>query len=137
MIERLQERTSSLRFVGGALELEESTLQAAQYPAAFVIPLGEEPQPNPQVLPSYLHAVKQRWAVVLVLRAVRTRASQDQSAELNALRQQVLHALANWAPGEHADSLEFAGGELLASDAGLLLWQDTFANDYRQRLFPA
>lgn len=134
MIERLQERTSGLRFVGGALELEESTLQAVQYPAAFVIPLGEVPLPRAQVLGLRVHAVQQRWAVVLVLRAMRTSATQDQSEQLGALRQQVLHALTYWAPGEHAELLDFAGGELLSAEGGLLLWQDTFVNDYRQHL---
>lgn len=135
LISRLQSKATGLRFIGGAMDLNESTLQAVQYPAAFVVPLGETAEPG-RMLGVHDQLLIQQWAVVLVLRAMRTKASQDQSAELHTLRQKVLFALAGWTASADAEPMDFVGGELISAEEGLLLWQDTFSNRSSLRVAP-
>jgi len=124
IIARLQSQCPGLRFVGGALDLEESTLLSATYPAAFVIPLSESAEDN-QFAGSHLQNLTQQWGVLLAVKAVRTTAS-DQSAELQTLRLQIRAALIGWTPSAERTEFNFTSGSLLGADAGMLLWQDEF-----------
>ena len=123
-INRLRAQCPGFKFIGGALDLNESTLLATTYPAAFVLPMGEHAEAN-QMTGRHTQLLHQSWGVILTLKAVRTSAN-DQSAELQTLRAQIRSALMGWTPDADTAPLEFATGQLISLESGLLLWQDDF-----------
>jgi len=128
IIARLQSKCAGFKFVGGAMDLGESTLQAVVFPAAFVIPLAESASPN-QMIGTHDQQVNQTWGIVICLKAMRTTA-QDQTTELQTLRSSVRNALTGWTPTpETVEPFDFAAGQLLDSSGGSLLWQDDFTRD--------
>lgn len=130
-IARLQAQCPGFRFIGGALDLSETTLQAVQLPAAFVIPVSETGAALS--LDGQYNAPAQSWAVALVIKPMRTKASADQSEELDTLRTQVKTALQGWqASPRHAPS-QFDAGELDSMEAAALIWID----QYTTRVLPA
>lgn len=125
LIDRLRLQCPGFKFVGGAMDLSESTLQAVVFPAAFVIPLAESAQPN-QMLGTHDQQVSQTWGVVLCLKNIRT-AARDQTPELQALRMSVRNALTGWTPEPQTqEPFDFASGQLIDTEGGSLLWQDDY-----------
>jgi hypothetical protein len=131
-IARLRAQCPGFKYIGGALDLNETTLQSANQPSAYVLPLSETAEPG-RLLGVHDQRITQTWGVVLVLRAARTTA-QDQSAELDTLRQSVRTALAGWTPdAASTEPLDIASGQLVSLEAGLLLWQDEFTTQTHHR----
>lgn len=125
LIARLQAQCPGFKFVGGAMDLSESAIQAVVFPAAFVIPLAESATPN-IMLGTQDQTLEQTWGVVICLKAMRTTA-QDQTAELQTLRAAVRSALTGWTPApDTTEPFDFASGQLLDASGGSLLWQDDF-----------
>lgn len=124
-IARLQAQCPGFKFVGGVLDLDDSTLQAVQYPAAFVVPLSETAEPS-GMLGRHQQRLTQNWAVVLALRSIRT-ATRDNTDELDTLRQSVRSAIAGWCPDNATQSpANFTGGQLIDASGSALLWQDDY-----------
>lgn len=122
---RLEAQVATLNQVGGAAEFEAASLAKPRAtPAAFVIPVGEDPAPS-----DVANIVIQRVRVSLgVVWAVRNVASADGApalADLETVRAAGQAALLGWAPA-NAEPLERGAGRLLAFRDGVLWWQDIY-----------
>jgi hypothetical protein len=123
LIERLRLQCAGFKFIGGAMDLNESTLQSVVFPAAFVLPLSETG--IDQGMNALANTTEQVWAVVTSIKAVRTTA-QDQSADLATLRAQIKVALQAWQPDATAAPMRYHSGQLESAEAGVLLWIDLY-----------
>ncbi len=119
IIDRLRAQCPAFRFIGGAMDLSESTLQAVVFPAAFVLPLSESNSDQG------MNALDEVWAIVTVIKAMRTTA-QDQSAELSALRTEIKAALYTWRPDGMTSPTKYHSGQLESAEAGVLIWVDHY-----------
>jgi len=123
-IDRLRTQCPGFRFVGGALDLNEAALQSVVFPAAFVIPVSEAGEPL-DITGLHVRMV-QTWAVAVVLKAMRTKAGVDQTAELEVLRTQVRAALQGWQASAQHVPAQFEAGQLEAIEGGSLIWIDHY-----------
>ena len=127
IIDRIKAQASGFKFIGGALDLNESTLLAVQYPAVFVLPMGEVASDNLSISAT-VQSMEQSWGILIAIKSLRTSASSDQSAELQTLRDSTRAALLGWAPDSASTSLQYERGELLGIESGVVLWQDLFTS---------
>lgn len=123
-IERLQSQCPGFKFIGGALDLSEATLQAVQLPAAFVIPVAEAGEPMD--MQGLRQMRVQTWAVAIVLKAMRIKAEQDQTAELQALRSAVQIALQGFQQTPQHSPTQFEAGQLEAMQGNAIAWIDQY-----------
>lgn len=126
VVQRLAQ-AASLRRVLGVADLAGAKSAPAQAPAAFVVPLGEQADAPADVLPAR-QRITHRFGVLLYLFAARPRAD-DWDAGLAAVRREVRALLAGWAPAADAGAVRYAGGRLVAAEAGAIWWQDEFSYD--------
>lgn len=123
-IDRIQTQCPGLRFVGGALDLSEATLQAVVPPAAFVIPVSETGEPIDMAgLQQKRHQV---WAVAIVIKAMPNKAGTDPAADLAPLRDQIRDALQGWAASPKHTPTQFDAGQLEAMEKGSIVWIDQY-----------
>lgn len=124
IIDRLKTQCPALRFVGSAFDLDEATLKSIVAPAAFVIPSDETGAGIS--LDGQAMQPTQTWAIALFLKSVRGNRQQDQTQDLDALRQSVRAALQGWQVSPRHSPMQFESGQLSGIDAGLIVWVDTF-----------
>ncbi len=130
-IARIADQCPAFKFVGGALDLSETTLQAVQLPAAFVIPVAETG--TALTLDGAYSTPTQVWAVAIVQKAMRTKASADQSDALDTLRTSVKVALQGYRPSPQHAPAQFDSGQLDSMEASTVIWID----QYTTRIMPA
>jgi len=132
VIDRLREQVPTLRIVGGGVDLAKLTTTPAT-PAAYVVPLRDNPQPNRGVN-AVIQTVEHRFGVLLVVRDVSK--AQGEAAHddaLDELRQSVFAALLGWQHPDADGVLAYAGGGLQAFDGGVLYWAEEFTVDSQLR----
>lgn len=129
-VARLKEAGTPFRQAGGAAELDAALvggLKAA--PAAFVLPLGEEPGQNTRVNGT-LQVVTASVGVVLAVRNVTDARGDAALDDLATLRAWVRGKLLGWVPVAGYVEAEYAGGRVLALAGGVLWWQDDWLTQY-------
>lgn len=97
----------------------------ASLPAAYVLPLGSQPGPN-AVATGVRQRVQETFGVVLVLRNLRDARGGAATADITQLRDLVRVSLVGWQPGPEWEPVLLGSGRLLAANAGLVTWQDTY-----------
>lgn len=122
---RLDAQVAALKQIGGAAEYEAASATAPNAtPAAFVIPLGEDPRPS-----SGANFIRQQirvsLGVVLAVRNVADAKGEAAQADLATLRPAVQTALLGWSP-TNAEPLERGAGRLLGMKNHVLYWQDVY-----------
>lgn len=130
VIDRLQPATG-LRQVQGALELA-AALKAPSVatPAAFVVPMGDQPQADEAFSGSVHQQVRTRLAVVLVVDNKRDGTGGAASDELELLRTKVRQALLGWGPPGMDSPLTAGTGQLIDMDNGRVWWSDEYLIDH-------
>lgn len=100
-------------------------------PAYFVIPTRERAEPN-----GYAggrdQTVTVEFGVVVVIAGAARRGAQV-SDELEAARTLAGDALTGWTHPQAAAATDYAGGELLSTTGGLVMWLMRFATRYHER----
>lgn len=122
---RLQSEVADLRQIGGAAEFEAASANSPRAtPAAFVIPLGEDPRPS-----SGANFIRQQIrvsvGVVLAVKNVADTKGEAAQVDLGVLRPAVQTALLGWSP-TGAEPLERGAGRLIGMKNGVLYWQDVY-----------
>lgn len=131
LIQALRQRCPSFsNRVAGAAEFkrlpENSTLPV---PAAFVIPLDDEPEIN-RSQTGYRQIIRDVFAVVVVLSNVADERGQAAGTALHDIRAELFRALLGWNPEPEYDSIEYEGGQLLGMDRSRLFYQFEFGADF-------
>lgn len=116
--------------VGGAAQFQVLP-EAANLviPAAYVLPLDEQPQAQSSGN-GYQQSVVEQFAVVVVLSNKADERGQAAASNLDAHRAGVFRALLGFQPSAAHDIVEFAGGQLLHLDRARLYYQFEFAATY-------
>lgn len=131
LIQALRQRCPSFsNRVAGAAEFkrlpENSTLPV---PAAFVIPLDDEPEIN-RSQTGYRQIIRDVFAVVVVLSNVADERGQAAGTALHDIRAELFRALLGWNPEPEYDCIEYEGGQLLGMDRSRLFYQFEFGADF-------
>lgn len=95
-------------------------------PAAYVIPLSEEPAAAASQN-GYRQQVRDQLAVVVVLSNLAEERGQTAASSLEAVRVALFKALLGWQPTKDYDAMEFEGGQLLHLDRARMYYQFEFA----------
>lgn len=137
VIARLTDQAPSFKQVAGAAAFQaaaESNPLAT--PAAYVLPLGERPEPNGL---DNEQGVEQRVnvsiGIVIVLSNVADAQGAAAGSDLAALRGEVKAALLGWAPASADEVMERGPSSLLAFRDQHLWWQDTYTTAYYERSY--
>ena len=126
VIERLLAETT-LRQVQGALELAAAIrAQSVATPAAFVVPLTDQPGQDEAFTGQTLQRVRSRLSVVLVVDNKRDATGGAASDELERLRCAVRKALLGWAPPGFDSPLTAGPGNLIDLENGRAWWGDEY-----------
>lgn len=95
-------------------------------PAAYVIPLDENPEPA-QNQNSYRQIVSDSVAVVVVLSNTADERGQGSITSVCAIRAELWAALLGWEPDADHGRVEYEGGQLLDLDRARLYYQFEFS----------
>jgi hypothetical protein len=96
-------------------------------PAAYLVPLGEQPEPS-DALQGTVQIVRATFGVVLLVKHAGDASGAKATQALQDLRLMVQATLLGWQPVPATDMfVEFAGGGLLALDNGAVVWRDDFS----------
>lgn len=98
-------------------------------PAAYVMPLDEQPG-DQQSATGYQQAVKEEFAVVVVLDNAVDERGQVAAASLHAVRLALFKALLGFQVAADHDVIAFEGGQLLHLDRARLYYQFEFSSEY-------
>lgn len=98
-------------------------------PAAYVLPLNEQPEEQSSQN-GYQQTVREGFAVVVALSNKGDERGQKATVDLDALRRAVFSALLAFQPGEDYDIVCFQGGQLLHLDRARMYYQLDFYADY-------
>lgn len=127
IIAQLQAKVPALQFVGGAANLASlKTNAAVKTPAAFVIPVSENPRPN-STAGAVVQLVDERFGVVIWAKDVsdpRGEAAYDSG--LAAIKSAVITALIGWQPDSTRMMCTEASGHAIDFINGSIWWQQDF-----------
>ncbi|CAG9172401.1 hypothetical protein CURE108131_23170 [Cupriavidus respiraculi] len=98
-------------------------------PAAYVIPLDENPDPNKSTN-GHRQTVEDSFAVVVVLSNAVDERGQAAVTTVHDMRKILVRALVGWQPGDDYDQIEYDGGSLLHLDRARLYYQFEFKAVY-------
>lgn len=129
IIEQL--RRAGARSVEGVVEFAGQVEPPSAMPAWFVIPTRERADPNPYA-GAHAQRVNVEFGIVIVLPGAtrRAAATSDQLRDAELL---TLAALAGWTHPEASAPTDYAGGELLSTKDGLVMWLMRFSTRYQER----
>lgn len=130
IIDRLKDRVSGARYIGGAADLAAALRGVVITPSVYVMPLGDRPVKagdDEHCAAGAGDVVT--FGVLLALADARDAAGGEVLEELPEFRRQVRRALVAWAPDERRDDpVRFVRGELVKFEGdGYLWWADAFS----------
>ena len=98
-------------------------------PAAYVLPLDEQPQEQSSKN-GYQQTVREQFAVVVALSNRADERGQGATASLHDVRAALFRALLGFQPAPDYDAIAFEGGQLLHLDRARMYYQLEFSADY-------
>jgi hypothetical protein len=100
------------------------------YPAAVVIPLEDDADPN-ALLDGSTQTVTETVGVIVAFDAKADRRGQAGASQVDAMKYAIFRALLGWVidPARGARGLYYAGGELLSFDRARLFWMYRMSSD--------
>jgi hypothetical protein len=123
---RTQVPANLVAFVGTALDLASAQEGAIQFPAVFVVELGDDAGENERASGRVIQRVEAQIGVVIAMQDLnRLRGERGQDA-LEDVRAAIRAALLAWEPEAGADPMTFAQGRLLEWNEFALWWQDAY-----------
>jgi len=128
IITQLRQRCTTFdsRIAGAAQFKPIAEGTAMALPAAYVIPLDDNPEENRS--PSgYQQKLKDGFAVVMVISNTVDVRGQDAKTSVDALRAEIWKALLAWQPTPDYDGVVYDGGNLLLMDRAYLYYQLEFS----------
>ncbi|MDQ6974102.1 MAG: hypothetical protein Q9M10_04405 [Mariprofundaceae bacterium] len=128
VIAQLKRHVTLLQSIEGSASLEYVLKHGARTtPAAFVVPLAENPSDNQLSSTAVRQRVETSFAVMVCVKDFSdARGATALKQGLMPVRQQVLAALIGFSPLPQSDVITHAKGSLLQIKSGVLIWQDHF-----------
>jgi len=131
--QRLDDNVAALKLVGGAVEFQNAAeTNPTATPAAYVIPLEENPGPGAAVS-IVIQRIAASVGVILVVRNVSDPKGAAAQGDMESLRAAVKAQLLGWQPTDAYDPLERGRSGLLAFRDGHMWWQDVYTTAYYDR----
>lgn len=120
--------------IGGGAEIAEALDEAKKaVPAAYVIPVQVDAQPNTSG-----HEIRQTITVTFTVVVVVSNAADERGqvgyAQIEAIRSELWAALYNWMPDLTAEPVQYVGDQLVEMDRGRIFWGFSF--EYVTQLGP-
>lgn len=102
--------------------------EAPQYPAAYVVPLSEDPGDQESAV-GYYQTVTNRFGVIVCVDQHEDERGQEAARQIDALRTALFKALLGWQQEPKTDYSEivYEGGALLYMDPERVFWQFEFS----------
>ena len=133
VIARLQSSVSLLKMTGGAAQFQKAAEAAPKVtPAAFVIPLGEDPGAS-AMGDQVIQRVTANLGVILVVRNVSDVKGEAALQDMETLRKAVKDILLGWQPSSEYDPLVRGRSNLLLFKDMHMWWQDIYTTSYIDR----
>lgn len=95
-------------------------------PAAYVIPLDDNPEANRSAT-GYRQSVSDSFAVIVALSNTADERGQAAAGSVHAIRRELFKALLGWQVSDDYDGIEYDGGNLLSLDRARLWYQFEFS----------
>lgn len=119
--------------VGSALSLASvMNTSATRSPAAFVVPISEQPQSNHRDIGAAMQDVQVELGVLIVLTSRNDPSGAKGAALLAECRTAVKKALYGWQPMEGFEPLLLARGDLVKMAPNVIYWMDRFTTIYTE-----
>lgn len=130
IIQALRARCPSFsQRVGGAAQFRNLPENInLQVPAAFVVPLDDNPEPN-RSQNGFRQTLKESFAVIVVLSNADERGQSSANA-VHDIRQELWQALLGWQITEDHDPIEYEGAALLEIDRARIWYQFEFGTQF-------
>lgn len=97
-----------------------------QVPAAYVIPLDDNPEDNRSAT-GYRQRIADAFAVIVALSNTADERGQAAVGSVHAIRRELFKALLGWQVSDDYDGIEYDGGNLLSLDRARLWYQFEFS----------
>lgn len=133
VIARLESSVPLLKMTGGAAQFQTAAeTNPRATPAAFVIPLGEDPGAS-AMGDMVIQRVAASIGVILVVRNVSDIKGEAARQDMEALRAAVKASLLGWQPSSEYDPLVRGRSNLLLFKDMHMWWQDIYTTSYIDR----
>ena len=135
IIQRLEDNKVALglKLVGGSVAFQAAAeANPTATPAAFVIPINENPAPGAAVS-IVIQRVEVGVGVVLVVNNASDHQGAAAGVDMVTLTKAVRAVLLGWQPTGDLDPIERGPGALLAFRDGHMWWQDIYTSAYYDR----
>lgn len=124
---RLQTCTGTVfSYVGNVANLAALQAMPPSFPAAYVVPLALDAEPN-SALDGVVQLQAMSFGVVLAVKHAGDATGAKAIADLVAARRAVALALQGWVPPDCGTVVTFTSGSLDRLEAGTVWWTDEFA----------
>ncbi|GIX17701.1 MAG: hypothetical protein KatS3mg119_1887 [Rhodothalassiaceae bacterium] len=120
VVQRIRDQVPAARIVAHGLEAD----VPARTPAVYVYPLAEDSEPPAALGPVIQRAVVRIASEIIVTAARSPRRGEGAADELEAVRGELMAALAGWQPAWADEPLEHRQGRLVQLEAGWASWRD-------------
>lgn len=134
VIDRLGSQVPTLAGVEGALELAdlmERKVLPQRFPWAFVLPVGEDAEPNAVAVNAMRQRDTETVGVLIVHKHAGSRAGAETRAAIEPVKAAVRTALLGWQPGPEMAPLEFVRARLVGMAGGAAFVQADFRTDHQ------
>lgn len=129
VIARLVAQVPALKLVAGAAQFAALDAPPPLLPAAYVLPIASQAEPNSLAAGGFRQRVTEVFAVILLHRNLRDARGAAAVLDLaDTLIPAVRTALIGWAPAAGWDALSLAQGRLIDTDDNVLAWRDDFVS---------
>lgn len=129
IIEALRDRAPSFdgRVFGAGKWAGLERDEAPDYPAAYVVPISEDPEEQRSVN-GYSQVVVNRFAVMVLVSQEEDERGQQATGAIDSLEKEIFKAILNWqqTPKTQFSEIVFDGAQALYMDSARLIWQLDF-----------
>lgn len=122
---RLEDEVDAFAAVEDAASFAAIAGKPAKSPTAYVIPIGDQAQPN-RVATLVSQELTERFGVVIATSNRRERHSGAAARDVDSLARSTRAALLGWTPDADHDPVEYASGRMLSVDQGFVWWLSEF-----------
>lgn len=123
------EATGIFSKVEAVLSLDEINKNNIKKPVAFIAPAGTETGVNERVMGATLQLLTETYSVIYCVPSIKDKSGLKANKTLQELIIATREDLVSFAPVD-AETMVFAGGELMMLEGGFAIWHDQFTTQF-------